>query len=300
VILAGATATGKSAVAIEAARAAGAEIVGVDALQIYRRLELGTAKPTLAERALVPHHLVDLFEPEEECSAGEFARRARSALAEIAARGRSALVVGGSGFYLRALVTGLAPTPPVPRALRTELSQRLRREGASALRAELERLDPESAARIGRNDSHRSLRALEVVLATGRSLSSWHAEQTAESPLAITAQFGLTLPRAVLYDRIARRVRDMVARGWPREVEELLSAGVARDAPALRAIGYADWVRHLDGELGREETIDRIVIATRRYAKRQETWFRRAAGIVWLDGREPARAIDLLARALGD
>jgi len=298
VTLVGATATGKSAVALAAARVAGAEIVGADALQIYRELELGTGKPSAEERRLVPHHLVDLLDPAQGCSAGEYARRARAALAEIGARGRPALVVGGSGFYLRALTDPLAPTPPVPSALRAELVERAEREGMAPLHAELSRLDPLSAARIGAGDRHRVLRALEVALATGRPLSSWHRERPETAPFEIAAQFGLTLPRAVLYDRIAARVRDMVARGWPREVEELLASGVSRDAPALRAIGYADWVRHLEGASGRDETIDRIVAATRRYAKRQETWFRRAAGIVWLDGRAPERAIEALAGAL--
>lgn len=298
VLLAGATATGKSAVALAAARAAGAEIVGADAFQLYRGLDLGTAKPDAAARALVPHHLVDVLEPSAACSAGEYARRARAALAEIAARGRPALVVGGSGLYLRALEAGLAPTPAVPRALRAALAARLAREGLAALRAELARLDPAAAARVAPRDTQRTLRALEVALATGRPLTSWQEEPSAAPPVAFHARFGLTVPRAVLYDRIAARVAEMAARGWALEVERLLASGLARDAPALRAIGYREWMRCLEGETGREATIERIVRATRRYAKRQETWFRREAGIVWLDGLDPGGAIETVRRAL--
>jgi len=298
VTLVGATATGKSAVAIAAARAAGAEIVNADAFLVYRRLDIGTAKPTAEERTLAPHHLIDILDPEAECTAGEYARHARAALAAIGARARPALVVGGSGFYVRALCEGLAPTPAVPRALRVELKERIAREGIEPLRAELGKLDPTAAARIGARDAQRLVRALEVALATGRSLSSWQEEPGAAPPLEIAARFGLTVPRAVLYDRIVARVEQMVARGWPHEVAELLASGVARDAPAMRAIGYADWVRHLEGGAGREETIERIVGATRRYAKRQGTWFRREAGIVWLDGLEPVSAIETLRDAL--
>ncbi len=298
VTLLGATATGKSAVALAAAQAAGAEIVSADAFLVYRGLDIGTAKPTPAERALVPHHLIDLFEPFEECTAGEYALRARAALDGIAERGRAALVVGGSGFYVRALCTPLAPTPAVPRAVRAELKDRLAREGIEALRAELELLDPRAVEKIGVRDAQRLVRALEVALATGRSLSSWQEEPGATPPLAVTARFGLTVPRVVLYDRIAERVNEMVARGWQREVAGLLASGLSPQAAAMRAIGYADWVRHLEGGAGRVETIERIVGATRRYAKRQETWFRREAGIVWLDGREPESAIETLRAAL--
>ena len=300
VLLVGATATGKSAVALAAARAAGAEIVGADAFQLYRGFDLGTAKPGAEERAAVPHHLIDEFDPTEECTAGEYARRARAVLDEIASRGRAALVVGGSGFYVRALCSGLAPMPRVPRALREELKARAAREGLEPLRAELARLDPRAAERIAPRDAQRLVRALEVALSTGRSLSSWHDDPEQPRPLALAARFGLTLPRAALYDRIAARVEEMVARGWPHEVEGLLASGLARDAPAFRAIGYSEWARHFDGDAGREETIRAIVGATRRYAKRQETWFRREAGIAWLDALEPAGAIETIRGALAD
>lgn len=294
----GATATGKSAVALAAAAACGAEIVNADALQVYRGLDIGTAKPDAAERARVPHHLIDILDPGQRFSAGEFARRATAALGEIAARGKPALLVGGSGLYLRALWGGLAPIPAVDAAVRATLDARLVAEGLPALRAELAQLDPASAARLGAGDTQRILRALEVVLGTGRALSSWHADSPLAAAPPAVRKIGLTLPRTVLYDRIAERVRLMVDRGWPEEVRRLLAAGVPRDAPALQAIGYSDWIRYLDGESDLQATVEAIVRATRRYAKRQETWFRREPDVSWHDASDADALAYELARTM--
>lgn len=296
----GATATGKSELALRLAEAAGAEIVNADALLVYRGLEIGTAKPTAAQRARVPHHLIDVLDPHEPFSAGEFARLARTALAEIGARGRPALVVGGSGLYLRALVGGLAELPaPVP-AIRAELERRRAAEGLAALRAELERLDPPTAARLAPGDTQRTLRALEVAVATGRPLSSWLGGSPSGPPAIPLAvrKVGLTLPRALLYDRIESRVREMIARGWLHEVRSLLSSGVGPECPAFQAIGYAQWARHLAGELQFEAAVREIVVATRRYAKRQETWFRREADVDWLVPQEVEANLPALTRWL--
>lgn len=298
VALVGATATGKSGVALAVARRTGAEIVNADALQVYRGLDIGTAKPTAAERAQVRHHLVDILDPVERFSAGEFARRARESLAEIAARGRPALLVGGSGLYLRALWGGLAAIPAVVPEVRDELFARLAREGLPSLRAELLRRDESTARRLGENDAQRIVRALAVAISTGRPLSAWHADAPlATAPLGMR-RIGLTLPRAVLYDRIAERVQQMVARGWPAEVRRLLDAGVPRDAPALQAIGYSDWIRHFDGETDLRETVAAVVRATRRYAKRQETWFRREPGVEWRDASAAVELANELANEL--
>jgi tRNA dimethylallyltransferase len=287
VAIVGATATGKTGVAVEAA-AGDAEIVNADALQVYRGLDIGTAKPDPEQRRRVRHHLIDCLDPGERFSAGEFARRARTALEGVAGRGHAALVVGGSGLYLRALLRGLAEIPAVADELRDELRHRLEREGAAALRAELERRDPQSAARLAAGDHRRLLRALEVAIGTGRPLSAWWSESAGAAPIPARI-FGLTLPRAVLYDRIEQRVRDMIARGWVDEVRGLLAGGLSPDAPALQAIGYRQWVRHLHGQASFDATAAGIVTATRRYAKRQETWFRREPGIEWLDARDPTR-----------
>jgi tRNA dimethylallyltransferase len=287
--LLGATASGKSAVALQLAEELGAEIVSADAFQVYRGLDIGTAKPTIAERRRVTHHLVDILEPREELSAGAFARLAAAALEEIRARGRPALVVGGSGFYLEALWRGLAPIPDVPREVREQWRARLESEGLVALRRELERVDPATAARLAARDSQRLLRALEVAAFSGRSLSSWQAEGrrpvTALRPLKV----GLTVPRAVLYDRIRARLACMVERGWVEEVGGLLAGGVEPSTPAFRAIGYRRLASVVQGEVDLERALVATERDTRRYAKRQGTWFRREAGIRWLgpDEAEP-------------
>lgn len=270
---------------MELAQAAGGEIVNADALQVYRGFDIGTAKPSREERERVPHHLVDILDPGERYSAGEFARRARAALAEIASRGRTAILVGGSGLYLRALWSGIAPLPPVDEAARAVLLERLERDGLSALYAELARLDPETAARLGQGDTQRILRALEVAVSTGETLTSWIGRQPFGAQPVAMHKVGLTLPRSVLYDAIAARVQAMIDAGWIDEVRALLASGVERSAPAFQAIGYRQWVEFLDGAGSFDGSLQKVVTLTRRFAKRQETWFRREEGIGWWDAR---------------
>lgn len=281
IAIVGATASGKSAVAMEVAERTGAEIVNADALQVYRGFDVGTAKPTPEERARVPHHLIDILDPEERYSAGEFARRARAAIAEIGSRGHPALVVGGSGLYVRALFEGISPIPPGDPEIRARLRERLEREGLDALTAELARHDPELVARLAPGDAQRVLRGLEVALVSGRSLSSWIAAKPFGSRPLPGVKVGLTLPRDVLYDRIERRAQKMVADGWLDEIERILASGVPADAPAFQAIGYRQLRRHVAGEWSFEEALDATVRATRRFAKRQLTWFRKEPGIEW-------------------
>ncbi len=285
IAIVGPTAAGKSALALALAEALGGEIVNADALQVYRGFDIGTAKPSLEERRRVPHHLVDILDPQERYSAGEFARRARSVLREIAGRGRPAILVGGSGLYLRALWSGIAPLPPADAAVRSRLRERLAVEGLASLYAELARLDPQTAARLGAGDTQRILRALEVAIATGESLTTWIARHPFGTEKISMRKVGLTLPRSVLYDAIADRVRSMMSAGWLDEVRELLARGIDRASPAFQAIGYRQWVEYLDGARSREESLQRVVTLTRRFAKRQETWFRREEGIDWWDAR---------------
>src|SRR5947199_1199054 len=214
----GATATGKSALGMALAEELGGEIVSADALQVYRGLDIGTAKPGPADRARVPHHLIDVLEPHEVYSAGEFARRAREAIAEIEGRGRLPIVVGGSGLYLRALLSGISPVPPGDPEVRRELRDRLAAEGLPALYAELVRRDPETAARLAPGDTQRVLRALEVAQVSGRPLSAWIASQPFGKKGITATTVGLTVPRSILYDEIAGRVARMLEQGWVREV----------------------------------------------------------------------------------
>jgi tRNA dimethylallyltransferase len=287
----GATATGKSELAMELAAELGGEIVSADSLQVYRGLDLGTAKPSAADRARVPHHLVDILAPDEIYSAGEFARRARAAIVEIEMRGRVPIVVGGSGLYLRALLRGLSPLPPGDPEVRAALRARLETEGLPALREELVRIDPRTAARLTLGDTQRVLRALEVECVTGRPLSAWLDEQPFGIQAIAAVQIGLTLPRSILYDRIAGRVVWMMEAGWLGEVAGLLQRGLSPRLPAFQAIGYRQLVRHLEGDGSLEQAIAEIVRETRRFAKRQETWFRKEPDVTWFSAQELKRQI---------
>ncbi len=287
----GATATGKSRLALALAEALDGEIVNADALQVYRGFDIGTAKPTAEERARVPHHLVDILAPDERYSAGEFARRARLAIRDIEERGRVAIVVGGSGLYLRALLAGISPIPPGDPAVRATLRSRLAAEGLPALAAELARRDPETAARLAPGDSQRVLRALEVALVSGVPLAAWIARQPFGNQGIPAVSVGLTLARNLLYDAIAGRVARMIEHGWVDEVKGLLARGLSPHLPAFQAIGYRQLALHVRGEQTLQQAISDTIQATRRFAKRQETWFRKEPDVTWFPAQDPERRV---------
>lgn len=296
VAVVGPTATGKSRLALALAERLGGEIVNADALQVYRGFDIGTAKPGPDERARVPHHLLDILEPEERYSAGEFRRRALVAIGEIRGRGRLPLLVGGSGLYLRALLDGISPIPPVPETVRRRLARAAGAPGGlAALRQGLEAVDPEIARRLPPGDRQRLLRALEVHEATGRPISAWQRERPFGQRALPALRLGLTLPRPLLYDAIARRLRDMVAAGWVAEVRALLDAGIPPQAPAFQALGYRQLVRHILGDQTLDQAMASTLVATRRFAKRQSTWFRKEAGVRWLDATDPDAALAAVA-----
>lgn len=285
-VILGPTAVGKSSVGLSLAQWLGGEIVSADALQAYRGLDIGTAKPTAAERALVPHHLIDILDPDEDFSAGEFARRARQVIAEIEEREALPVVVGGSGLYIRALIDGLSEIPAVEPGLRQRLRRRVEENGLEPLVEELRDLDPESVSQLRPGDTHRVIRALEVVISTGVPLASWHADRPSLGPPLEAVRIGLTLERGLLYDRIAQRVHRMIEAGWLGEVEELLSRGLSPRLPAFQAIGYRQLAAHIAGELSLEEAIEETIRGTRRYAKRQLTWFRRETEVSWFSAED--------------
>lgn len=315
----GPTATGKSAFAMALAadlaeRGLTVELISADALQAYRGLSIGTAKPGPRERTRVRHHLIDVIEPHRAFSAGEFARRAALAVEEIEARGALPILVGGSGFYLRALFEGLAPVPPVGADVREALRADLRSRGLCTLFRELRRVDPESAEALDPGDTQRVLRALEVVRATGRPLSEWQRRGTEGRLERRLLKVGLTLPRTVLYDAVEERAGRMLERGWLAEVERLRDSFLPEHArgrggcslgelPAFQAIGYRQLADHLDGNLTLEQALEETVRATRRYAKRQETWFRKESQVCWIDAvaaGETERARRRIVEALID
>jgi tRNA dimethylallyltransferase len=282
----GPTAVGKTEIGLGLAEWAHGEIVSADSLQAYRGFDIGTAKPTSEQKARVPHHLIDILDPDEEFSAGEFARRADVVITEIQSRGRLPIVIGGSGFYLRALLDGLSAIPSVRPGVREELRQRLERQGLEELREELRNLDPLTEARLAPGDTQRVLRALEVAISTGRTLSAWHADSVVAQPSHESVRIGLTVERGLLYDRIAHRVHRMIEAGWVREVEELLHRGLSPRDPAFQAIGYRELAAHLAGEVSLEEAIEETIRATRRFAKRQLTWFRKERDIKWFSAED--------------
>ncbi len=279
----GPTAAGKSGLGLELARRLDGEIINGDALQIYRRLSIGTDKPTPEMLREIPHHLVDILEPNEAFSAGEFARRGRVAIHDILRRGRLPIVVGGSGLYLRALFEGLSPLPRSRPEVRAELEAWADREGPADLHKHLREIDPETAQRLVPQDRQRIVRALEIHRSSGVPMSDWLRRKPVEKPIP-ALRIGLTVPRAILYDRIADRVDQMVEKGWVSEVVKMLDQGFEPSAPAFQAIGYRQIVRHVRGELSLQEAVKDTIQATRRYAKRQMTWFRKEPGVQWVSG----------------
>jgi tRNA dimethylallyltransferase len=272
IAIVGPTATGKTALAIALAQRLGGEIVGADSRQVYRRMDIGTAKPTAEERALAPHHLIDVIEPDQEFSLAQYLEQAVVALEDVWSRGKQPLLVGGSGQYVWALLEGWrVPRLPPQRELRRQLEERAARQGAEALHRELAQVDPKAAARIDPRNVRRVIRALEVHRATGRPISYW---QEKGPPLWEVLILGLTCPRQELYERIDARVDAMMEAGLVDEVRGLLSMGYDPSFASMSGIGYKQICQHLAGELDLATAVARIKTATHRLARQQYTWFR--------------------------
>ena len=283
VVVAGPTASGKSALALELALRFRGEIVNCDSLQLYRGLDLGTAKAPAAERRLVPHHLFDILDPREVTTAGDYAVRARRVLREIAHRGALPIVVGGTGFYLRALLDGLAPGPRRDEALRARLARmELRRSGR--LHRLLRRLDPATASRIHPHDTNKVIRAVEICLLSRRPAAELFLEGRPALEGFRSLKLVLDPERKALHERIAARTRTIFAAGLVGEVQALVAQGVPADAKAFESIGYHEATEVLAGRMPEDRAIDSTIIATRQYAKRQLTWFRREPLAIWIDG----------------
>ncbi|MCB2198403.1 tRNA (adenosine(37)-N6)-dimethylallyltransferase MiaA [bacterium] len=282
-ILVGPTASGKTALAVELAKRFQGEVVSADSRQIYRYLDIGTAKPSLTEQDSVPHHGFDVVDPDAYYSAGRFAKDARRWIRDIHARGHHPIVAGGSGLYLQALVDGLFDGDDIKDdQLRDQLEARAESEGLDSLYEELKRLDPVYSRKIVPGDRQRILRALEVIHASGEPFSALHEREQDEAPFKAT-WFGLRWERETLYRRIDQRVDLMLDHGLVAEVKGLLDRGY-RDANALKSVGYVEIIDHLEGRIATlEEGVERIKQNSRNYAKRQLTWFRRNERITWLD-----------------
>ncbi len=270
----GPTASGKTSLSLDVGRALDGEVVSMDSRQIYRGMDIGTGKVTLRERALLPHHGLDLLDPDERYSAGRFARDARGWIRDIRGRSRVPLLVGGTGFFLRALTEPMFSEPSLEPDRLEALREHLNEMSADGLRRWAEALDPEGTGEGGEGGKHRLTRKIEVALLTGRPLSWWHrVKEASEEPLEGVVVL-LDLPRELLHRRINARVGRMVEEGLVKEVESLLEAGYGSEDPGMTGSGYREIVQYLRGEMGLEEATERIRTSHRQYARRQATWFR--------------------------
>lgn len=281
-VIVGPTAVGKTALSLHVAEALDGEIVSADSRLFYRGMDIGTAKPSSEERARVFHHLINIAEPDDTVGLAEFQERAYSAIADVHARGRLPLLVGGSGQYVRAVVEGWCiPRVPPDSALRAELEAQARRDGAEQLHARLVRLDPDGAQRIDPRNLRRVIRALEVCLLTGQPISE---QQRKRPPPYRILQVGLTMERAALYARADRRVEAMMAAGLEDEVRRLLEAGYGWDLPAMSGLGYVQFRPYFEGQATLEEVVAEIKRATHRFVRHQYNWFRLSdPAIRWFD-----------------
>jgi tRNA dimethylallyltransferase len=275
IVIAGPTASGKSALALRLAETVGGTIINADSMQLYRDLRILTARPTPADEARAPHRLYGVLSAEDPASVGRWLELAAAAIGEALAEGRPAIVVGGTGLYLHALLHGLAPVPEIPARVRAAAQARLAALGGAAFHAELAQIDPASAARLRPTDRQRLVRAYEVVVGTGRSLAAWQEA----SPLRVELParrlgFALTPPRPDLYARIDRRLRETIGHGALAELEELRRRSLDPGLPLMKAVALPELLAHLEGKIGFETALDQAIVQTRRYAKRQSTWLR--------------------------
>lgn len=293
-LICGPTASGKSGLAMRLAEALNGEIVGADSVQVYRRLDIGSAKPTPQDRARVPHHLVDCVPLDTPYDAGDYVQDAERVIADVQARGKRPILCGGTGMYLRALIYGLVEAAPTDPALRAQLQARARAEGDAALHAALAAVDPKTAARVHPNDRVRVVRALEVFMLTGRTMSDVQSDHDVrrQPPRFPIWQAALGRPREALYARINARVDAMFAEGWLDEVQHILDDGFSPDLKPLGSLGYRHLVAFLQGgdasTQHKAAVIERIKRDHRRYAKRQLTWFRAQPHLSWFETPDAA------------
>lgn len=284
ICIVGPTASGKTKLSVALAQALDAEIISFDSMQIYRGMDVGTAKPTTEERGGIVHHMFDVAEPTEDFSVSRYVEMADACLQDILSRGKTAILVGGTGLYVDSLIAGreFAPYPSTGR--REELEKRAASEGMDAIYQELCAVDPEAAEQIHPANQKRVIRALEVYLETGKTISEHNRESKLQPPKYEPLWIGLDyVNREALYARIDRRVEEMFAQGLVQEVKDLLARGISPKATSLQAIGYKELIAYLQGASSLEDAMQEIQRSSRRYAKRQRTWFRRNEKINWIE-----------------
>ena len=298
ICIAGPTASGKTALSIALAEMLNGEVVSCDSMQIYKGMDIGTAKPTLAERKNIPHHMLDVAEPWEDFSVSRYCETATPIIEDILARGKTAIIAGGTGLYMDALIRGNAFAPYPSTGRREELEALADRKGIEAVLCKLREVDPDSAARLHPSDRKRIIRAMEVYLETGETITAHNEKTKAIPPKFTPVWFALEDEnRQDLYDRIDRRVDLMLRQGLIEEIERLLQRGVPQKCTAMQAIGYKEFLAALSGEISLEDAITQVKQASRHYAKRQLTWFRRNENIHWLRRAPGESTEEILSRA---
>jgi tRNA dimethylallyltransferase len=296
IIICGPTAVGKTGFAIEMAKQFGGEIIGADSMQIYRCMDIGTAKPTAREQKMAVHHMVDILDPDEDFDAVRYARMADHCITRLASQEKVPFVVGGTGLYIKALVHGLTDAAPTVPRIRERLRSELALSGATAMHRRLQACDPASAGRIHPNDTYRILRALEVFEITGQSITRHYEDHGFADSRYNALHIGLTLPRDVLYERINQRVEIMLAEGFVDEVKKLLERGYAADLKSMQSLGYRHMVDYIQGRLEWSEAVRTMKRDHRRYAKRQMTWFSAIPEMHWLSPDQCQLSADLIER----
>ncbi|MBF0411106.1 MAG: tRNA (adenosine(37)-N6)-dimethylallyltransferase MiaA [Desulfamplus sp.] len=296
VIICGPTGIGKTGFAIEIARRFNGEIIGADSMQIYKYMDIGTAKPDKSERELAPHHLIDFLEPDKEFDVGKYMETADAAINDISSRSKLPIVVGGTGFYIKALVHGLFRDRTVDADVIKRLEQEKDEKGSHILHERLALLDPEAAQRIHPNDSFRIVRALEVVEVTGNPISAFQKQHGFSSQRYIPLKIALYMDREELYQRIEQRVDIMIEQGFVDEVKSLINKGYGCDLKSMQSIGYRHICDFLCNSISWDETIRTLKRDTRRYAKRQLTWFRQDTDMIWLALDKTYQAEELIKR----
>jgi tRNA dimethylallyltransferase len=294
VVICGPTGVGKTGFAIAVARHFNAEVVGADSMQIYRYMDIGTAKPTAQEKASVAHHMVDIIDPDQDFDAAIYARQARACIDNLISNKKLPLVVGGTGLYIKSLIYGLVKGAPADSTIRHQLQLALSQSGLAGMYEQLVQEDPEAARRIHPNDRYRILRALEVHRITGQSICEHHEAHGFRNPRFDVLTLGLTMPREQLYERINRRVDAMLTEGLKDEVQQLLDRGYTAQLKSMQSLGYRHMTAHLRERIPWSQTVETLKRDHRRYAKRQLTWFRAHEGVHWLAPHQTEAAVELI------
>lgn len=298
ICIAGPTASGKTALAVELAKIFQGEVVSCDSMQVYRAMDIGTAKPTMAERQGIVHHMIDVAEPEEDFSVSRYCAMASPIVDRILAQGKTAIIAGGTGLYMDSLIRGNTFAPFPSTGVRQQLEETASKVGMEEMLRRLEAIDPESAARLHLADRKRILRALEVYYETGETITAHNRKTQALPPKYHPLWLGLDFdPRQALYDRIDQRVGLMLEQGLMEEIQSLLSTGISPSCTAMQAIGYKEFVAALAGQETIQQAADQVRQSSRRYAKRQLTWFRRNKNIHWLIRRSGTGSEEILSQA---